>query len=156
MKSNQQKVIFISLLILLVVSGFLKDFFMLNINHVLKHLEKGIVDYAYPSFYFLEKWSIGEIMTLKWVLTLFFFFYFWLLSYGVLRAYFQPIGKKVNAISYIYIALLFIAGFFYIISYLIGVEKSMYHVVRTLTGLAHSFIPAMIVFLYLKYFPEEN
>ena len=156
MKSNHQKVIFISLLILLVVSGFLKDFFMLNINHVLKHLEKGIVDYAYPSFYFLEKWSTGEIMTLKWVLTLFFFLYFWLLSYGVLRAYFQPIGKKVNAISYIYIALLFIAGFFYIISYLIGVEKSMYHVVRTLTGLAHSFIPAMIVFLYLKYFPEEN
>ena len=154
--NNKQKASFVGLVILLVSSGFIKDFCMLNINHVLKFLQNGINDYAYPSFFFLEKWTVREILILKWVLTIFFFFYFWLVSYGVLYSYFNPKGKRIKTISYVYIALFSLAGLFYTTGFIIGIDKSMYHVVRTLTGLTHSFMPAMIVFLYLKYFPENN
>lgn len=139
-------------LILLIGSGFLRDFFMININHVLKHLEQGIANYAYSSFIFLENWTISEVVNLKWALTILFFFYFWGVSYALLKTYFSPLNVK--AISQTYISLIFLAGLLYTFGMVSGIDKSMYHVVRTITGLTHSFMPTMIVFLYLKYFPK--
>ena len=152
--NRKRQIGLIALVLLLVSSGFIKDFFMLNINHVLKHLQKGIADYAYPGFHFLENWTVKEILILKWGFTLFFFFYFWLISFYTLKLYLKPNSKEVNAITYVYVALFVLAGGLYTIGILTGIDKSMYHVVRTITGLAHSFMPTMVVYLYIKYFPK--
>lgn len=148
------KILFGIFLIVLISSGFLRDFLMLNINHVLKHLQQDIANYAYPSFDFLEVWSIKEIIYLKWFFTVAFFFYFWLISYIVLKLYFN--FSNVKAISIVYIGLIVVAGILFVFGLLSGMHKTMYHLVRTLTGLTHSFLPAMIVFLYLKYFPRPQ
>ena len=142
-------------MLILLFSGFIRDYCMININHVLKHLTDGIYDYAMPSFYFLENWSIGDIIKLKWFLTVFFFVYFWLISFVTLYIYFKP-NTSIKAISYVYAALICLAGAFYLIGWLFSIKDTMYHVVRTLTGLTHSFMPAMVVFLFLKYFPTQK
>lgn len=156
MKTNKPKFAFVILLLLLLASGFIRDFFMININHVLNHLVKGYENFAYSSFYFLEKWTVKEIMILKWGLTIFFSIYFGLLSYFTLASYFQETKRVLRSISAVFIGLIGIAGLLFLVGKMSGIDKSMYHVVRTLTGLTHSFLPAMVVFLYLKYFPEEK
>ncbi|MFK8037029.1 MAG: hypothetical protein AB8B74_01970 [Crocinitomicaceae bacterium] len=120
---------------------------------MLKHLEQGIANYAYPSFQILETWSVSEIVKLKWVLTILFFFYFWGVSYGLLKVYFRPLNVK--AISQTFLSLILLAGILFTFGKISGLDKSMYHIVRTITGLTHSFMPAMVVFLYLKYFPKD-
>lgn len=151
--SIKRKITFFFFLILLIGSGFLRDFFMININHVLKHLEQDIANYAYSSFRFLENWSIKEIGNLKWTLTILFFFYFWGVSYAFLKSYFSPLNVK--AISQTYISLIVLAGILYLFGMISGLGETMYHIVRTITGLTHSFMPTMVVFLYLKYFPKD-
>ena len=152
---TRQKATLLLFLILLIGGGFLRDFFMLNINHVLKHLELGYANYAHEFFGFMTDWTVRQIMISKWVLTIIFYLYFWLVSYKVLKAYFGP-DQNVSAISYVFMALFVLAGTLYMVGMLFGIKASIYHIVRTLMGLTHSFMPAMVVFLYIKYFPKET
>ncbi|MFK8046609.1 MAG: XrtX-associated membrane protein [Crocinitomicaceae bacterium] len=156
MSKISRKILFSFAFVVLLAAGFIRDFFMLNVNHVLYHLTKGFPNVSPDSFHFLEQWSIPQIMTLKWFLTIIFFLFFWLVSYAVLKLYFIEKGQKVNVISYIYMGLFAIAGILYVVGYLFGLSKSMYHIVRTLTGLTHTFLPAMVAFLFLRYFPQEK
>jgi len=156
MNKRSSKILFYLALAALLAAGFIRDYFMLNVNHVLYHLTKGIWNVAPESFHFLEEWSISEIMTLKWVLTIVFFLFFWFISYAVLKLYFYEKDRSVAVISYIYIGLFVLAGLLYAFGILSGLSKSMYHIVRTLTGLTHTFLPAMVAFLFLRYFPNEK
>ncbi len=151
----RQKVRLTIFLILLIGGGFLRDFFMLNVNHVLKHIQLGYPNYAYRFFSFMDDWTIQEIIVLKWILTIVFFFYFWWVSYVVLKTYFGK-NRNVRPISYAFLTLFLLAGTLYFFGKIFDIEKSIYHIVRTLTGLTHSFMPAMVVFLYLKYFLQQN
>ncbi len=153
---NKTKFVFYFLIACIVASGFLQDFFMKNINLVLKHLTTGSTNYSVPLFYFLEKWSVSQIMVLKWILTIFWMLYFWAFSFFTLRIYFKPKGVRVHAINYVYLVLLGLAAGLYFVGMIFGVNYTMYHIVRTLTGLTNSFMPVLIVFLFLNYFPAEK
>nr|WP_146239093.1 hypothetical protein [Putridiphycobacter roseus] len=128
---------------------------MKNINLVLKHITTGLTNYSVPLFYPLEDWTVAQIYLLKWVLTIFWMIYFWTLSFFTLRVYFKPRGISVRAINYVYLILFGLAGILYVTGWVFGIGNTMYHIVRTLTGLTNSFMPVLIVFLFLNYFPKE-
>lgn len=151
-----RKLSLILLVIFLLFSGFIRDFVMMNINHVVKHLTTGAPNFSVPWFYGLAEWPLRHLMLLKWGLTVVFFLYFWWLSRLVLRQYFTSDKDRVGkSISVVYLALFTVSGLLYGVGFVLGVDKTIYPIVRTLMGLSHSFIPVMVVFLYQKYFPVK-
>jgi len=149
--------IIIAILIgLLLFSGFLRDYIMQNINHVLKFLTTNSPNFSVEAFYFLENWTVEDIVALKWGLTIVFLIYFWAISYTFIRVYFINKQKAGKSITILYLAILLISGLLYGFGKISGFNEEMYPIVRTLTGLSHSFMPAMLVFLYLKYIPEQK
>ncbi len=151
----KRKLFISSLVILLLLSGFLRDFVMMNINHVLKHLTSHVPNFSTPLFYPLEDWTVAQIMVLKWGLTVFFFFYFWAISFTFMINYFPKHRPAGRSVTIVYIALIAISGLLYAGAMVLDIDKTIYPVVRTLMGISHSFIPSMLIFLYLKYLPEK-
>ncbi len=153
----KRKISVFLLVLLLLGSGFFRDFVMVNINHVLKHLTEGAPNFSTPSFYGLLDWKVSEINQLKWTLTILFLVYFWLISAWLMKVYFtNRVRTAIQTITILYAALLGLSGALYIVGAGLGLAKTIYPVVRTLTGISHSFIPAMLAFLYLKYLPEQQ
>ena len=141
---------------LLLLSGFLREFTMININTVLKSITTYGPDYSVDLFNFLESWSVNDIIKLKWGLTVVFMIHFWAITWLLLRTYFNTNNKAAGkSVTYVYTGIFLLSGVLYIAGMVFGTQKEIYPVVRTLTGISHSFIPAILIFLYLKYLPKQ-
>ena len=81
---NKQRVIL--LLIIIVLSGFGRDFIMVNINLVIKHLFLGAPNYSQSFFDPLLNWSWNDLNRLKWLLTIVFTIYFYGITYFLIKS----------------------------------------------------------------------
>ena len=145
----------IILVILIISLGFLRDYFFMNINWIYLNLTTGRQNQALDEFHFLLNWSVGEIELLKWVLTLLFTFLFFLFTYQIIKLSFNT--KLYNRITIGTFAALFVAsGGFFVIGHLVRQADTMYGIVRTLMGLAQSFMPLMILYVLFKFLPDKD
>lgn len=140
------------LAILIVLLGFVRDYFFMNINWIFLTLTNGRPNQALDEFYFLLNWTPAEINNLKWVLTFVFSAAFFLLTYLVIRIQFQ--NKTYNKITFVvYLLIVSAALGLYFLSFVFGLSDNLYGVIRTLMGIAQSFMPLMILYILFKFLP---
>lgn len=110
---------------------------------------------ARKEFYFLLDWSPTQINVLKFGLTAFFVFAFFFLTYLIIKSSFK--NSTFNKITIgSFAALIGFSGLFFIIGKGFGVYSDLYGIIRTLMGLAQSFIPLMILVLLFRFFPARG
>ncbi|MEX1003064.1 MAG: hypothetical protein WDZ35_13180 [Crocinitomicaceae bacterium] len=138
-----------------VLLGFLRGYLFYNINWIYKTLTENRRNSAREEFYFLLEWSPTEILVLKWVLTFFFFFSFMFLTYWVIKAAFQQaVYSKI--VIFVYGGIFLLSGFLFVLGYFFGLSSELYGIIRTVMGLAQSFMPLMILFILFKFFPQSE
>lgn len=137
----------------IVLLGFVRDYFFMNINWIYLNLTNGRPNQALDEFHFLLNWTPGQINTLKWLLTFIFSGSFFLLTYLIIRIQFQ--NKTYNKITFV-VYLLIVSGALglYFLSFVFGLSDNLYGVIRTLMGIAQSFMPLMILYILFKFLPE--
>ncbi|MBI3133415.1 MAG: hypothetical protein HYZ14_01960 [Bacteroidetes bacterium] len=138
----------------IVLLGFVRDYFFMNINWIFLHLTVGRPNQALDEFHFLLNWTPEEINALKWLLTFLFSGLYLLLTWLIIRICFQnPVYNRITLIAYL--ALTGLALLLYFISLFTGQSDDLYGVIRTLMGLAQSFMPLMILYLLFKFLPKR-
>jgi hypothetical protein len=154
-KNNNRSAIIVVIVVAL-LSGFLRQYVMVNINWVLKHLTLGAPNYSQSEFSFLLSWSPKEINFLKWGLTVMWSFYFFGITCLGVR-YIFPNRSDLLKVTYRgYSGLIAIAGMIYVVGYLSSGVVNVYDAVRALMGIAQSFIPLMVFYLVFKFMLNEN
>lgn len=149
--SKNLKAILLSIGVVLL--GFLRGYLFDNINWVYLTLTNGRMNSARDEFMFLVEWSPAEIMTLKWTLTIAFTLLFFLLTLLTIKIYFA--NKNFNqTVVFLFAALFCIAGLLFVAGKITGYSNMLYGPIRTIMGLAQSFIPLMILFVLFKFLPQ--
>lgn len=152
MKKNKPNIIL--LLLLIILSGFGREYIMVNINWVIKHLTLGAPNYSQSFFSPLIKWKVTDINNLKWLLTILFTLYFFVLTFLLIKLLY-PTNKKYHKITVLsYSMIVLTSAFVYIVGYLLGFSNELYPTVRTLMGIGQSFIPLMIFYLLFRFIPK--
>jgi len=151
MKAKKTSIFF--LLLLLIFSGFGRDYIMVNINWVIKHLTLGAPNYAQEFFNPLLKWKTSNLLVLKWGLTIVFSTYFFFITYNLIRLIFNK-SVYLSYTKYAYVLMVGVSATLYVLSYFIGVLDYLYPAIRTIMGVVQSFIPFMVLFLMFKFIPK--
>lgn len=139
----------------IILLGFLRGYLFGNINWIYKTLTVNRPNAARHEFYFLLDWDPSSILILKWFLTTLFFFLFGLLTYIIIKiAFNNSVYNKIVVLMYA--GLLSISALLYVTGALIGYSIEFYHLVRTVMGLAQSFMPLMILVLIIKFLPQAS
>jgi len=137
----------------IVLLGFGRDYFFMNINWVYLNLTTGRPNQALDEFHFLLNWTPAKINALKWVLTFIFCAAYVLLTWLIIKISFEE--KVFSRITlFAYAGLIIFALFLYGISFFTGLSPDLYGVIRTLMGLAQSFMPLMILYILFKFSPK--
>ncbi len=152
----KRKLLIFILSFALFLSGFLREYIMVNINWVVKHLWYGGPNYAQKEFHFLTKWSVNDIFLLKWILTIFFFSYFFALSYSLTRLLFKDKKEYGKILILVYLGMFIFSGILFLIGYLMNFSQQMYPTIRSIMGAGQSFIPFLILFLLFKFLPQKS
>ncbi len=152
--NSRKKVIF--LVVLIMVSGFGREFIMKNINWVIKYLTQGGGYWSQKMFDPLLSWSLGELEVLKWVLTIAFTIYFYSLTRLTIKLIF-PNNKYFLSITTIsFLSLVSISFLLTIIAWLSDCLAIFYPIIRNLMGIAQSFVPLMVLYLIFKFLPQKK
>lgn len=155
LKPNVQNIISVSLGIGVVALGFLRDYLFYNINWIYLTLINGRANSARKEFYFLLEWSPSSIIQLKWGLTVLFYGLFAAFTCLFIATYFK--SKTYLKISILlYAGLFFVAGFLYVLGYLSNQMSNLYPIIRTMMGIAQSFMPLMVLFVLFKFYPQTE
>ncbi len=140
------------LAISIVLLGFLRDYFFMNINWIFLTLTNGRPNQALNEFHFLLNWTPAEINNLKWLLTFIFSAAFFVLTFTIIRLQFK--NQLFNKITIVVYSLILISALsLYFASFLFGMNENLYGVIRTLMGIAQSFMPLMILYILFKFLP---
>ena len=124
---------------------------MVNINWVIKHLTLGSPNYAQPFFNPLLHWSYSKLILLKWVLTLVFTTYFFVLTYYAIQLIFNKNKACLNYVKGFYLLLIIIAAIIYGLGYIFNSVDLVYTSTRTIMGILQSFVPLMMLYLIFKF-----
>ena len=149
--SKKTKAILLSIGIVLL--GFLRGYLFDNINWVYLTLTNGRMNSARDEFMFLVEWTPSEILTLKWGLTLVFSGLFFLITYFIIKIYFQ--NKSFNqTVIFLFVSLFTIAGVLFVTGKITGSSNELYGPIRAIMGMVQSFTPLMILFVLFKFLPQ--
>jgi len=136
-----------------VALGFLRDYLFYNINWIYLTLVNGRANSARPEFYALLEWSPDEIIRLKWLLTILFYALFAGLTCYFIYHYFKKI-EYLKISVFLYLGIFLVSGILYSLGYISGLNKELYPIIRTLMGVAQSFMPLMVLFVIFKFYPQ--
>lgn len=151
MKGNKIKIIL--LILTIVLAGFGRDFVMKNINWVIKYLTQGGTNFSQSVFNPFLNWEVSDLIRLKWGLTIGFTLLFYILTKIII----QSIFKRGNTlVKLFYFTLIASATFIYFIGYVFGIIDTIYPTVRTIMGITQSFVPFIIIYLFLKFYSSIN
>ncbi len=150
------KKLIISLLTILIIGlGFIRGYLFGNINWIYKTLTENRKNQARHEFHSLLEWSPNSILLLKWTLTFLFFGLFWLLTNRIIHFAFK--NKNYDRIvSLMYLGMLGVSGLLYLSGLIWGYSLEFYFLVRTVMGMAQSFMPLMILFIIIKFLPQSS
>lgn len=154
MISNKFKIVL--LVVLTLLSGFGRDYIMVNINWVIKHLTLGAPNYAQTFFNPLLNWDISNLIALKWILTVVFTFYFFGLTFYSIKNIFSNNKTALTYVKGFYILLIVFSFIIYSIGYVFNSVNAIYPTVRTIMGILQSFIPLMMLYLFIKFGVKRN
>jgi hypothetical protein len=149
MKTRKVKIILI--IVLAILSGFARDYVMVNINWVIKHLTLGAPNYAQKLFNPLLNWNVSNLITLKWILTFVFTGYFFCLTYYSIKYIFNNNKLALTYVKGFYALLIIVSIIIYGFGYLTNSVNEIYTTVRTIMGIIQSFIPLMMLYLFIKF-----
>ncbi len=150
-----KRIIIIFSSVIVVLLGFFRDYLFGNINWVFKTLTTQRRLQARKEFHFLLEWSPNEILWLKWILTIVFYFLFFGFTYLILRYAFN--NRVYNRITIgVFLFLFVVSGIMYTIGYISNTSETLYGSIRTLMGMAQSFIPLMILGVLYKFIPDSQ
>ena len=139
----------------IVLLGFLRDYLFYNINWIYMTLTVDRPNQALDEFHFLLNWAPGEIILLKWILTILFTIVFFGLTWYIINLTFK--NRSFNRITVLtFAALIFFSAILYVFDYMFGPSDQIYGVIRTFMGFAQSFIPLMILYLLFRFLPGAN
>jgi len=135
-----------------IITGYLRDFVMINVNYTLDYLKFDQREaYSHSFFHFLLKYSFKQVYYGKYVLTLLFTVINFGLAWLLLKAAFNDL-KLNRVLLWIYLvvfagALLLFAG-----GYVLNAVDKGYYLSRVLMGFLQSPVPcAMLIFGYPLY-----
>ena len=147
MSKNLKLGILIPLIILL---GFLRDYFFVNINWVYLTLTINRKNAARPEFYELLEWSTDEILGLKWALTVLFYLLYLGLTLLIIHIAFKK--RSLNILTFLlYVGIFVVSGLLYIIGWITGSSADLYGVIHWLMSMAQSFFPLMFLGIIFKF-----
>ena len=143
------------LTISIVVLGFIRGYLFGNINWIYKTLTINRPNAARHEFYFLLEWDANSILVLKWILTILFFGLYGLITYLIVKVAFN---KSIynNIVILMYLGMLVISGCLFLTGLLFNSSVEFYHLVRTVMGIAQSFMPLMILVIIIKFLPQSS
>jgi len=140
---------------IILLLGFLREYLFANINWIFLTLTNGRKNAARNEFQFLMDWEISKIIVLKWILTFLFSFLFFLITYFIVKIYFQK--KEFNhTVIYTFVGLFIISSILFTIGEIFGVYEILYSIIRTIMGMVQSFMPLMILFVLFKFLPPSK
>ncbi|MFL5763715.1 MAG: XrtX-associated membrane protein [Bacteroidia bacterium] len=144
------------LLSLIILSGYFRDYIFKSINALLRAWDND-QDYFLPApLSFLENYDYDTLVNLKWLLTLLFSLFYFLLSVWALRLLFGDHRyRKLCLLTYA--GIITISGIFIASGYMFtGISEKMYEFARYLMGMAQSPVLLMILIPALKLSEKEK
>lgn len=145
----KRKLTLAGLFIGIVLLGFIREFYFLNINAKIDFISGSYpTDYAHSHVAFLNDWTIGAMMNLKWVLTVLFSLLFLGFTVLILRTWYSTWHYSRYAVI-AYAIIFAVSGVFYLGGRWVDPEQG-YHFARTFMGFAQSPIPVMILLVAIR------
>lgn len=141
----------IAMLILIITTGFVREFVFVNINEQMRFLWFQSEPSQMSSVLnFLSNWTYWQLYYLKWILTLGFTLVFF--GETILLARYALGNWFIKEIAFLYVALFALSGFIFTFYYIFSDANDGYLIARYLMGMAQSPVPAMIIIpaLYLR------
>lgn len=146
----ERKIKLFSLVTLIILLGFIREYFFMNINWIYLTLVNGRRNGALAEFHFLLEWSPAEINFLKTILTGVFALLFMGLTIWIINILFA--NKKFNKlILFAYVSLMLLALLIFIVGRLFGLSGALYGAVHSIMEIVQSFMPLMIFSVLFKY-----
>ena len=139
----------------IVILGFIRDYFFVNINWVYLTLTINRKNAARPEFYGLLEWSVDEILILKWFLTILFFLIYLGMTLWIIHIGFKKRAYNITTLI-LYAGIFAISGFLYVIGWATGTGGELYAVIHWLMSLTQSFFPLMILGIIFKFLPHSD
>jgi hypothetical protein len=145
MKTRLSKSAYIAIvLILLLTTGYLREFFFVNVNEQLLYLwYENEVSPLSDNLWFLSGFDYQTLYYSKWVFTIFFAMIFLLETSLALRLIYNR--WYIKEVSFIYALLFFLSGLLFGVFALSGSVEDGYLISRYFMGLAQSPVPTMIL-----------
>lgn len=142
------------IVVMMIMAGYLRDFFAINLNYLLFFKQGGTDSWeGHSVFNFLLNYSPGQLYAGKYVLTGIFTVLNFLLGAMLLRVLFRQ-KPLLKLYFQVYLAVLIAAVLFFAAGYLVFTSETGYSYARTLLGFLQSPLPAGILAvsypLYLK------
>ncbi len=156
MSLSRKITIILFIAVILVMTGFYRDFIFKNINSLLQAMDAGI-SYTLPnSLSFLENCNSYTLIKTKWLLTFFFSLSYFLITLITIQLFFK--NKNYSRISVVsYAAISAISGLLMLAGYIIpSLSERMYEFARYLMGMLQSPVILMILFAAFKFYDKDS
>lgn len=147
------KLALIALLVLgFIITGYLRDFVMINVNYTLDYLKFDQREaYSHSFFHFLLKYSFKQVYYGKYALTLIFTAINFGLAWQLLKTVFSEL-KLNKVLLWIYLVVFGAAFLLFLGGYALNAVDKGYYLSRVLMGFLQSPVPcAMLIFGYPLY-----
>lgn len=151
---SMHKVVSILFLLLIIVLVFLRENLFLEINAILD-------GYAYNKAYFyflneeLASMDKGDLINLKWILTLVFIALISGLTVGIIKLWFAR-KEFTRWVLYAFSTLIVLIGVIFLIIKFFGVFDDYYFILRKMIGFLNSPIPLFLFFVLFYYIEEKK
>jgi hypothetical protein len=152
----KHKKLVIFLVVLIIGSGFGREFVMKNINWVVKYLTQGGGYWSQKMFDPLLNWSLDELSILKWMLTIFFSLYFYGLTVWIVKLKFPKNQYFLRVTTLAFMSLVLISVMLMLVGWTTNTIDILYHIARNLMGVVQSFLPLMVLVLLFKFLPQKK
>lgn len=133
-----------SLILCLIVLGFIRDFVFVNINYAIGFKEGKADGYwGHSNMEFLTQYNAGSLNTSKWLLTVAFILAFLMISLLIIR-FLHNDKRFLIWMVLLYTGFFLIGGGLYVFGWLLGHSDTGYTLSREFIGFIQSPLPLMI------------
>ncbi len=139
----------------IILLGFIRDYFFININWIYLTLTGERRNQARPEFNSLLEWLPGEILSLKWILTILFYLLFLGMTLLIIHIGFKKRAYNITTLL-MFAGLFIVSGILFVFGWLTGFGQELYGAIHTIMMLAQSFIPLMILSIIFKFLPNTE
>jgi hypothetical protein len=155
-RSTKQSILLLLIVCVLLLLGYYRDFVFKTINAVLQAKEYDALFTSPPTLQFLDHYSAGGLMKLKWALTLLFTLVYLGITLFTIKIVFDK--RKYNRLTIgVYIVIMLLSGILMLMGYAFdGLAERMYEPARYLMGLAQSPVILMILIPAFKLSGQEH